>query len=282
MHPLPYDVTRVSTYDIVEKLRCEAKEGLRGVPYGHPILKHTVIGYDFTFDITEDNNLNSGGLNFNRPGFRDGSHFELDFTGSATRKRENKRQFRVLESLQKLSAADCSDTGTRANWIYPITGAIGLDEVLSTYVRLERLTDFGTGDIGTQLGKDSVVFSDDITYTTEIGGSATPTLELASIVGKFRLTKATITGNLNRKDIHSVVVALAQDGQPVDLPAFARLTNVGLDVGRSRQGARAVDAVATRGAKAPTRVIYELERRRLLREDQQLFGNFIEAIRAGP
>ncbi len=57
MHPLPYDVSRVSTYDIVEKLRCEAKEGLRGVPYGHPILKHTVIGYDFTFDITEDNNL---------------------------------------------------------------------------------------------------------------------------------------------------------------------------------------------------------------------------------
>jgi hypothetical protein len=89
-------------------------------------------------------------------------------------------------------------------------------------------------------------------------------------------------GEAKRKDIHSVVVALAQDGQPVDLPAFARLTNIGLDVGRSRQGARAVDAVAARGAKAPTRVIYELERRRLLREDQQLFGNFIEAIRAGP
>ena len=140
MHPLPYDVSRVSTYDIVEKLRCEAKEGLRGVPYDHPILKHTVIGYDLTFDITEDNNLNNDALNFNRKGFTDGSHFDLDFAGSATRKRENKRQFRILESLQRLNAADCSDTATRANWIYPITGAIGLDEVLK-HLRQARAID---------------------------------------------------------------------------------------------------------------------------------------------
>jgi hypothetical protein len=282
MHPLPYDVTRVSTFDIVEKIRCEAKQGLEGVPAGHPILKHTVIGYDFTFDITENNDLKTGALEFDRKGFRSGSSFSLDFAGSATRERKNKRQFRIVEGLDKLNAANCSETATRANWIYPITGAIGLGEVVRTYISLERLTDFGPGKIGTKFDKDSVVFSDDIDYTTEFGGSATPTLELASIVGKFRLTKASIMGEAKRKDVHSVVVALAQDGQPVDVPALTRMQNFGVDIGRSRPGARGVDAVVAQGAKAQTRVIYELERRRLLKEDERLFSNFLEAVRTSP
>src|SRR5262245_14766396 len=57
MHPLPEDVSRKNTYDIVEKIRCEAAEGLRGVPRDHPLLRNTYIGYDFNFNIEENNNL---------------------------------------------------------------------------------------------------------------------------------------------------------------------------------------------------------------------------------
>ena len=158
-----------------------------------------------------------------------------------------------------------------------------MDEVVRTYVRIERLTDFGTGfgtiSLGAKLDKEKVIFSDDIDYTTDIGGGITPTLEVASVVGKFKLTKATFFGQASRKDIHSVTVALAQDGEPVDLPGVTRMLNRGLDIGRSRPGARGLDAVVTSGARAETRVIYELERRRLIKEDERLFTNFLDAVR---
>ncbi len=192
----------------------------------------------------------------------------------------------MLRVLEKLNAANCTDIATRANWIYPITGAIGMGEVVRTYIRLEKLTDFGTGfasgDLPLKPKADSVVFSDDIDYTTEFGGSATPTLELASIVGKFRLTKATIMAEAKRKDIHSVTVALAQDGQSVDLPETPQLTELGVNFGNSRAGARTLDAAVVRGAPAKARVLYELERRRLLKEDERVTARLVEVLRPTP
>src|SRR5215813_12438385 len=64
IHPLPGDIPRVATIDIVERIRCEAKAGLISVLREDPrtqkldarILEGTKIGYDFHFDITETNN----------------------------------------------------------------------------------------------------------------------------------------------------------------------------------------------------------------------------------
>lgn len=290
VHPLPYDVTRISTFDIVEKIRCEAKEGLEEVVRKHPrhpILKHTAIGFDFQFEITEDNNLNAGGLNLHRKGFREGSQASWNFAGSATRNRKNVRQFRIIESLEKLNSARCSESAGRQNWIYPIVGSIGMKEVVQTYLRIEELTDLGPGKDDPKLKSDSIVFSDDLDYTTEFGGSVTPTLELATIAGKFRLTKATIMGEAKRKDIHSVTVALAQDGKPVDLLQGARgVERRGLErmtvLGQSRQGARALDAAIVRSEPAKIRVLAELERRRQLREDERIAARLIDVLRGEP
>jgi hypothetical protein len=52
MHPLTEDVARKNTFDIVEKIRCEAAEALRLVPANHPLLSEVFVGYDFDFDIT--------------------------------------------------------------------------------------------------------------------------------------------------------------------------------------------------------------------------------------
>ena len=269
MHPLPDDVTRVSTFDIVQKIRCEAKEGLREAKHNHLILKNTAIGYDFTFEIDEDNNATKGALNFDRPGFRKDSNTSWDFTGSSSRKRRNKREFRIVERLEKLNAAECSEAATRANWIYPIAGAIGMDEVVRTYIKLEELTDFG------KLDKAPTVFSEDLDFTTEFGGGVTPTLELATVAGKFKLSNATIFAEAKRKDIHSVTVALAQDG-PVDVRA--RPPAMALEFVRPRVAA----AVAERGADAKTRVLIELERRRIAKEDERLNTRLLEALRPPP
>src|SRR5262245_43444589 len=148
IYPLPQDVSRRNTYDIVEKVRCEAQDGLRAglrevLGSDHPkhrFLTDTFIGYDFVFEITEDNNATKGQLEFDRPAFTKGSSFSLDLSASATLQRKNKRDFRIIERLDQLNKANCTIEATRKNWLYPITGAVGLDEIVRTYIRLEKLT----------------------------------------------------------------------------------------------------------------------------------------------
>jgi hypothetical protein len=290
MHPLTEDVSRANTYDIVEEIRCEAHAGLNQVPAGHPFLDHSAIGYDFTFTITEENDLNTPStpaeLKFDRPGHRKGSDLNWDLTASTTKTRKNTRQFRIVESLAQLKKANCPDGPKRPDWIYPIAGGIGIDELVSTYINLERVTQLASGLLPTpgDVAKgESVVFSDQLDFTTIISGGVTPTLTLQTIAGKTRLAKATITPSASRTDVHSVVVALAKDGSGVQPPgarsALARMAVSGPN-GLSRQGARKVDAVAEQAAPAKSRVLFELERRRLLTEDQTLFTTFIDAVRA--
>ena len=74
MHPLPEDVAPASTYDIVQRIRCEVAEGLRDFPRNQTfkkIVDNTTIGYDFTFKITEKDSAAGGTLEFKRPPFID-------------------------------------------------------------------------------------------------------------------------------------------------------------------------------------------------------------------
>src|SRR3972149_11826331 len=77
-HPLPQDVARVSVVDIVRRIRCEAKEGLedalqRAAAQGASRRAHverirdlSKIGYEFRFEISEDNKAGASGLTFER------------------------------------------------------------------------------------------------------------------------------------------------------------------------------------------------------------------------
>ncbi len=61
-HPLVDDVTRKNTVAIVQAIRCEARKGLvEAHPTPNPQDIGLVVGYDFTFDITETN-MAKGGL----------------------------------------------------------------------------------------------------------------------------------------------------------------------------------------------------------------------------
>jgi hypothetical protein len=184
-----------------------------------------------------------------------------------------------VESLAKLKKADCPDGKGRPNRTYPIAGRIGIDELVSTYVRLERLTRLTKEGINVPLsGKIPVVFSDKLEFTTEFSAGVKPQLTLATIPGDFRLSVATVGADAVRKDTHNVTVALARDGTSVEPPArIARMAAEGA-VGLSRQGARQVDAVVETSAAAKDRVLYELERRRVLDEDEELTTKFLEAL----
>src|SRR5215470_14962341 len=74
MHPLPenfpLNFPRASTFDVVQKVRCEAKAGLdrfnnsRHQDHVRQIIEATSIGYDFSFVMTENNDATGGDLHF--------------------------------------------------------------------------------------------------------------------------------------------------------------------------------------------------------------------------
>jgi hypothetical protein len=138
IHPIPDDVSRYDTADIVRNVRCEAKEAVReriqqalyerGIYDADPekVLKDpalferirrrdprlatkfkaygaTTISYAFLFDITENNN-NSGNVNFNMPFTPPGGSLSLLLNGQFNKTRHGVRQFGSTEKFQDLGS----------------------------------------------------------------------------------------------------------------------------------------------------------------------------------
>jgi len=232
------------------------------------IIKTTTIGFDFVFDIAEDNgagaaavspssplpsgfDIKPGNLTLQRQGT--GNSFTLGLMGGAATHRHNARRFRIIEDLKVLKNAPCPPEAVAANWAYPITGATGVGEVVRTFIKLETLADLQPDIPPTDVpfpsafgfsGSEQVVFSDVLQFTTTLTGSATPTWTLSPAspaVGRLQVTSASITGFAQRMDTHNVIVAIARDPK-----------NVIVRPGRSseRVSPRVASAAANNPAKA--------------------------------
>jgi hypothetical protein len=263
MHPLPENVSPASTYDIVKRIRCEVAEGLKDFKRDDEfwrIVESTAIGYDFTFAITEENKAAGGKLELKRPSFVDEKRgVFLELTASAEKKRENTRKFRIVEDLAEVNRDGCSTVTTQANLIYPITGATGMGEVVSTYVRLELLSDVASDN-------NNVVFSDALAFTTRFSAGVTPTLELSTVAGSFKLTHASFTGAAIRQDIHNVTVALSRS-------IAKKIPKLPPDhIVDSRTLRRVVQNEA---AGARNQVLIELQRRQNADEDRRLVNKVL-------
>jgi hypothetical protein len=284
VHPLPEDVSRTSTVDIVKSIRCEALAGLESLrpeelARAAPIIKATMIGYDFLFDMKEKNDAHGAGPTPNNSflTFKKEKKLTLDVTGNAVLERNNLRRFIVIEPLADLTKdenrARCSDRTTRANWVYPITGRIGLDEVVRTYLKLEMLTelDMWVERIPTARSRfANVVFADDLTFTTKFSAGAETTLVLDAVVGRLKLTNASIVTNASRDDVHSVIVALTRKKIDVEERKIGKLDPkldrrvmlLNDNVRDPRTQARLIEI----DEDARTRVAMELHRRRSLND----------------
>jgi hypothetical protein len=293
-HPLNFD--RASTFDIVHRVRCEAKRGLesfkgrRSKEHVANIVAHTSIGFDFEFKMTEDSDLTGGGLTVSRGSTSsqpNGGH-TVSLSGSAQRKRENIRAFRIIEDLADVAKADCSER-PRSNLAYPISGSLRVDEVVRAYIQLERLTDLDDEDrlparehsIPFTDGQKSAVFSETLTFKTTLRVGAMPTLTLSAVVGKFRVTSATVHGEAKRDDDHTLIVAFAQspDFKDENLKARRARADKGKLVGKDRKvvrGARLESALARGSSEhARNRVALELARVRNLMDDERESARFL-------
>ena len=294
-HPLNFP--RASTFDIVHRARCEAKAGLdrfrnsRSKEQVAKIIAATSIGFDFKFIMTENSNLTDGELTFFRkstsPAPKGG--LEVNLTGSATRERKNIRAFRIIEDLADVARADCSP-GPGSNLAYPISGSLRVDEVVRTYIRLERMTDLDEEPeadlevekgIGSAEKKRTGVFSESLQFKTALTAGAIPTLTLSAVVGNFRLTNATVNGQATRNDDHTLIIAFAQapdfkdENEKVRKARAARRDLIGKDQ-KVVRGARAEAALAQASSEhARNRVALELARLRNLMDDEQEGARFL-------
>jgi hypothetical protein len=257
IHPLPEDVTRVTSFDIVRQIRCETRDTLREVIikwleilattqgsvraqqlalqyrndpasintfhydlFNTPELKEvrataklfydTGIAYTFDFTITEDNDLTAD-LGFLKQ--RPFSKVSLAINAGARRKRANERIFTVTDTfsglLTKLTEKHCVGQIVGPNYIYPISGRIGVDKLVNDFIYLalfENLTakDAKPGDLS---GPPTMV--DNLAFTTAITASVNPSIVFTPITPAFQLASASINALADRIDVHKVTMGLA-------------------------------------------------------------------------
>ena len=171
------------------------------------------IGYSFKFQITE-NNDNGIDTAFRMP--FTGGIFSLGISAGSSLERVGSREFTITEEFINYRDLNCHtspDTGEtfeakdRSNMLYPITGRVGVGDVLRTFIGLAD--NRGEADLTT--------YSDTLTFTTTISGGINPKIEMDSVVdNKFKLTKADLTSAAARKDLHEVKIAL---GLPTITPS---------------------------------------------------------------
>ncbi|MEM7215347.1 MAG: hypothetical protein AAF423_07365 [Pseudomonadota bacterium] len=190
--------------------------------YRYDILKHfspvmdeyfkkyatAVIGMEFILNTTEDNNANSGVAMFQFPS---ANNAQLSLNGKFERQRQSQRRFRNVESLDTLASADfgitldkkqsCSDPSSKhetvkrtENYVYPITGSIGMEEILIAYSNLVEFAELQSE------------FSDELTFTTTVQGGADPSITL----GGSNLREASVKLSNQRIDKHQLNIALLE------------------------------------------------------------------------
>jgi hypothetical protein len=130
--------------------------------------------------------------------------------GSANRKRENERVFTVTDTfsylLTKVPENYCNGYIVETNYIYPITGRIGINKTVHDFI---NLTLFG-GLAGTKDKPDGPpTLVDELAFTTALSGSANPMVVFTPLTSALALTNTSLTGLADRTDIHKVWVGLA-------------------------------------------------------------------------
>jgi len=203
IHPLPEDFAGLPTANIVHKIRCEAKTAILTHLGKNDDYANGGIGYDFSFTMTENNNIGAG-ASFEFPFLSKFGTFSTDIAAGRDRKRETERKFIIAETFEELERLPACFGNDRENRTYPITGRIGLDEVVRTYFALDR--------DGTELRS----FSDQVAFTTTIGGSIKPRVELNPLAGQLRLTETSGSLVANRTDVHKVRIIIAQKLDQLD------------------------------------------------------------------
>jgi hypothetical protein len=269
IHPVPEDVTGVTTYDIARQIRCETRAAAKnrvlteirtlamGSPYQPGDLKaqqllarydgdredistfrpglfsgpdyvlvrayftmiySTAVAYSFDLTMDEQNNLGTT-INLLGPWV---SKLTLGITADANRERSNEQVFTLTDTLGDLlmnlstpqhGVPYCGDAQlVQANYIYPITGQIGVAKTVKTFFELNSFTTLAATDGSSKSGnaaQTAPTYTEKLIFTTTIDLTANPKISFTPGGNKFQVMDASLTGTAKRTDTHKVYVALA-------------------------------------------------------------------------
>jgi hypothetical protein len=244
IHPLPEDVTRYNTSRIVRLVRCETKaavieEALHIIHWrnSHPEVNEQTIGqfdlrklspvqliwfdtlertgivYSFTLDGSEMESLM-----FNADFLKVITNGTVTLSPQAGNvlTRQNIRTFTVSDNFGSLMALNdnrCEALGHPGpNYEYPITGRIGVAEMVSTFVQMSV-----TGNLAAQEESESQLnlspagqpaMVDTLKFTTAISGGLTPKVTVSPLGSGWSIMNANLAGTVTRTDTHTAIIGL--------------------------------------------------------------------------
>ncbi|WP_281801227.1 hypothetical protein [Methylocystis echinoides] len=190
--------------------------------------EQAAIGYDFQFDMSVTNAL-SAGTSFT--GIVPHQIVNAGAAGGVDLARQTIRNFRVTDTFGKLRQMKKCDEGDRKfeNYAYPVTGRIGLAELVRTFVDLNEINNL-SGPV-----KDgnptAPILADTFAFSTKLAASVGADVNLTPATPRFHLLKANFGAAGSRTDAHKVVVAMSLDPKttPAATASFLPAALVGLN-----------------------------------------------------
>lgn len=171
----------------------------------------SAVAYDFAFDMAETNNL---GATFDFLGILKHTTGSAALMAGADRKRQNIRTFTITDTFEGLlniqnPAEYCKPYVAAKNIIYPVTGTIGLGEMVFTFANLTLFSNLGGVE-----HKGPPTMTDKLVFTTTLSGSLTPKIIFAQAFRGAQIADASLVVEASRSDTHQVIVALALPPPP--------------------------------------------------------------------
>jgi hypothetical protein len=163
-------------------------------------LARVAVVYSFDFDIRERNGTSASAA-FKLPWLTSNvldvnASAALDLTRQGHRVFTSEDTWDDLLANPKRCTREFEQPANPANFVYPLTGSIGVGRVVRTFIDIEQ-----------QGGaKDS--FVDTLTFTTEAAGAADAALKLAPVPDQFRPVAASAAIGASRLDIHRLTLSL--------------------------------------------------------------------------
>jgi len=179
------------------------------------LLYHTGVAYNYDLLGVETTNFDPT-INFIRP-LPITSLVSLGVGGNFDRQRQNERSFTITDTfgglLANVHADYCTHSVVEANYVYPITGRVGVDRVVRDFMLLTLFGNLGglgksPKDIAIQ-GPPSMV--DQLQFQTTISGTASPKIVFNPTGRAFQVSDASLTLSASRKDTHQVTIGLFLD-----------------------------------------------------------------------
>ena len=184
-----------------------------------PKFENSGIAYDFIFDTTETNNVDPT-LDLTDI-FSNHGKLTSSVAGNYDRIRQSTRNFTITDTFIKLIALEgkkpniyCPEIIQEANYAYPITGTVGLDESLHQFVTMTLFDNLSSKDTGPATMVDKLIF------TTKLSLNTSPKVTLTPVGMGVHFLDFLLGVTASRNDVHTLNVAFALP-KPAPPPAPA-------------------------------------------------------------